>query len=375
MGKARRAAGPVISRMALRIADPCNGLQKSPCHARRHGDIARRTFLFNESAERRELRRANASSRRKRPVMIGLQVRSPADRLTPPPACERVVHSENIMTESTPEFSTSETISSTRPAAGYIGGKRNLASRICAIIETIPHAAYGEPFVGMGGVFLRRRSVPRVEAINDWSMDVANFFRICQRHYVAFMDMLRFQLTTRAGFELLMKVDPSTLTDLERAARFLYLQRAAFGGKVAGRSFGVDRHGPARFDVTKLGPILEAIHERLASVVIERLRWNDFMTRWDRSGMLFYCDPPYYGSEGDYGLDDCGNPLFDRGQFERMATTMGAIRASVLVSLNDHPEVRSIFAGYELIEVETTYTLGRTANGKRVGELLILKRE
>jgi DNA adenine methylase len=35
--------------------------------------------------------------------------------------------------------------------------------------------------------------------INDWSEDVATFFRILQRHYVAFMDMLRWQVTSRAG--------------------------------------------------------------------------------------------------------------------------------------------------------------------------------
>jgi DNA adenine methylase len=39
--------------------------------------------------------------------------------------------------------------------------------------------------------------------INDWSEDVATFFRILQRHYVAFMDMLRWQVTSRAGFERL----------------------------------------------------------------------------------------------------------------------------------------------------------------------------
>jgi DNA adenine methylase len=62
-----------------------------------------------------------------------------------------------------------------------------------------------------------------------------------------------------------------------RGIRFLYLQRLAFGGKVAGRSFGIDTHGPSRFDVTKLGPILEDIHSRLAGVVIECLPWREFI--------------------------------------------------------------------------------------------------
>ncbi|GBQ23545.1 hypothetical protein AA0472_1135 [Acetobacter estunensis NRIC 0472] len=45
------------------------------------------------------------------------------------------------------------------PPAAYVGGKKLLARRICAQIEAIPHRSYIEPFVGMGGVFFRRRVV------------------------------------------------------------------------------------------------------------------------------------------------------------------------------------------------------------------------
>lgn len=82
------------------------------------------------------------------------------------------------------------------PAAGYIGGKRNLAARLVGMIERIEHDGYAEPFVGMGGVFLRRRARPRVEVINDASGDVATFFRVVQRHYAYFVDMLRFRVAS-----------------------------------------------------------------------------------------------------------------------------------------------------------------------------------
>jgi DNA adenine methylase len=100
------------------------------------------------------------------------------------------------------------------------------------------------------------------------------------------METLKFQITSRAEFERLAASSGDTLTDLERAGRFLYLQRLAFGGKVAGRNFGVEPTGSARFDVTKLGPILEDIHSRLASVVIECLPWRKFIDRYDAPGRL-----------------------------------------------------------------------------------------
>lgn len=253
------------------------------------------------------------------------------------------------------------------PAAPYLGGKRNLARRLCQIIDGIEHVTYAEPFVGMGGVFLRRSRRPKCEVINDLSEDVATFFRILQRHYVAFMDMLRFQLTTRVGFERLMRTDPSTLTDLERAARFLYLQRAAFGGKVVGRNFGVVLDGPARFDVTRLGPVLEELHERLAGVVIERLPYGDFIGRYDRPGTLFYLDPPYWGNETDYGDG------FERADFERLADQLAGIRGQFVLSINDTPGAREVFGRFELDEVQTTYGICTkvTGAGKRVGELIV----
>src|SRR4051812_5258282 len=64
------------------------------------------------------------------------------------------------------------------PAAGYIGGKRNLAGRLTRIIDQIDHQLYAEPFVGMGGIFLRRRRKPRAEVINAVSGDIVTFFRV-----------------------------------------------------------------------------------------------------------------------------------------------------------------------------------------------------
>jgi len=253
-----------------------------------------------------------------------------------------------------------------KPVAPWIGGKRNLSKEIIKRIELVPHDLYAEPFVGMGGVFLRRPNRARVEVINDWSRDVATFFRVLQRHYVAFLEMMKFQLTTRTEFERLSKTDPETLTDLERAARFLYLQRVAYGGKVDGRNFGVSLTTPARFDVTRLAPMLEELHSRLAGVVIERLGYAEFIQRYDRKEALFYLDPPYYGSEADYGAD-----LFNRTDFGAIEGVLRHLKGRFILSLNDHPEVRRLFAAYRIEGVTTTYTIGAANMRGNAGEVII----
>ncbi|MCB2048583.1 MAG: DNA adenine methylase [Novosphingobium sp.] len=252
------------------------------------------------------------------------------------------------------------------PAAGYIGGKRNLAGRIVPVIDRTQHLTYAEPFVGMGGIFLRRTRQPQAEVINDISGDVANFFRILQRHYRAFMDELKWRPGSRAEFQRLIKVDPATLTDLERAARFLYLQRMTFGGKVAGRTFGVSPTQGARFNVLKLAEQLAEIHERLANVVIEQLPYTDFIRRYDRPGTLFYLDPPYWGCETDYGPD-----VFSRDDFDQLAEQLASIEGKFLLSINDTPETRACFERFAARGVETTYSIAGNQNAKRAGELLV----
>lgn len=250
-------------------------------------------------------------------------------------------------------------------AAPYLGGKRRLARRLVERIEQIPHETYAEVFVGMGGVFFRRHRAPPIEVINDKSRDVATFFRVLQNHYQAFLDTMKWQLGSRAEFERLKGQDPDRLTDLQRAARFYYLQRQTFGGRPAGHSFGVSSAHPSRFNIVRLASDLEEIHDRLAGVVIECLDWSEFIARYDRPNTLFYLDPPYHGSETDYGKG-----LFERSDFARMATALAGIKGNFLLSLNDTPEVRTTFAGFHIEEVRLRYSIAE-GDATPAAELII----
>lgn len=251
-----------------------------------------------------------------------------------------------------------------RPPAGYIGGKRNLSARLVAMIDATPHTLYAEPFVGMGGVFFRRRRRPQAEFINDVSRDVATLFRILQRHHQSFLEELKWRFASRSEFDRLMAVDPSTCTDLERAARFLYLQRNAFGGKVVGRSFGVSYAAGSKFQLSRLEPLLRDVHDRLEPVYIECLPYADFIAKYDRPGSLFYLDPPYHGCEGDYGQG-----VFSAADFERLSALLGAIEGRFILSINDTPEIRAIFGRFAIEPVQLNYQLSGKVTAAR--ELII----
>jgi DNA adenine methylase len=98
-----------------------------------------------------------------------------------------------------------EQVSPAAPVAPWLGGKKALHR---AIIERIDHRTYVEPFVGMGGVFLRRKWRPKAEVANDLNGEITNLFPLLQRHYPQFIEVMRFQITSRREFERLRGCDP-----------------------------------------------------------------------------------------------------------------------------------------------------------------------
>lgn len=245
------------------------------------------------------------------------------------------------------------------------GGKFRLSKRIINKIEQIQHKIYAEPFVGMGGIFLRRTQIPKAEIINDINGELVNLYRIVRRYPNTLYKETEFMFASRQEFERLLKTQPETLTDIERAARFLYLQNQAFGGKVTGQSFGVSIDRPARFDFVKLNDRIRAVGERLASVTIERQDFETFIKRYDTKDTLFYLDPPYWGNETDYGKG-----VFTRADFERLRDCLTGIKGRFILSLNDTPQVKELFKNFTIEQTDVTYSISKTGCCNR-SELII----
>lgn len=67
--------------------------------------------------------------------------------------------------------------------------------------------------------------------------------------------------------------------------------------------------------------------------------------------------------------------MFSPADFARLATVLAGLRGKFVLSLNDVPEVRRIFAAFRVESVETSYFVAGEASARgRVGELLISNR-
>lgn len=238
----------------------------------------------------------------------------------------------------------------------YFGGKTRLVKRITE--KTPPHDCYVEVFAGSGTVlFLKEPS--RTEVLNDFDRELVTFYRVIKHHPLEFHRQFELILVSRDEFTRLQQVCPETLTDVQRAVRYFYLQKNSFGGKVTGQTFGTSTTGPPRLNLFNLERTIHDAWLRLATVTIERLDFRKLIPKYDRPHSFFFLDPPYWKIPG-YRHD------FVEQDFLDLAAVIGSLQGRFLMTINDTPEVREIFRMFEIEEVRLRYSV--SSNGKARGK-------
>lgn len=248
------------------------------------------------------------------------------------------------------------------PMVRWVGGKRRLAPHILPLFPD--HSCYVEPFAGAAALFFLKEPV-KVEVLNDVNGDLVTLYRVVQHHLEEFVKHFKWALASREIYKWLQITPVESLTDIQRAARFFYLQSLGFGGKVEGRTFGTATTSKAALNLLRLEEQLSAVHLRLHQVFIERLEWSACLQRYDRPHSLFYMDPPYWSTTG-YGVN------FGLEQYDQMAELMGRMKGKAVVSVNDIPEMRAAFKGHHIKRVSIRYSVGASGSGRDPkGELII----
>jgi DNA adenine methylase len=242
----------------------------------------------------------------------------------------------------------------------YVGGKNRLANQIIA--EMPEHRTYIEPFGG-GAQVLFRKNPSEVEVLNDLDGELVNFYRVCQGHHMELLRCLRYSLLSRKLYQLLAITDPANLTDINRAARYFILQKCSFGGRVNRQNFATHITKHPTFTPRRIPEIIYLAYRRLLDVVIECLPFQKIFEKYDRESSFFYLDPPYYGI-------NLYNHNFSHTDFEELEMIVRKLKGKFLLSINDHPEVRKLFAGFKVEEVSLPYTIQKH-KGRRYNELFI----
>ena len=245
---------------------------------------------------------------------------------------------------------------------GWVGGKSQLTNTIIPLLPE--HKAYVEVFAGAAWMLFRKPQ-SAVEIINDLNRDLTTLYRVIQLHLTAFLEYFKWMLVSREEFDRMKMLDPAQMTDIQRAARFYYLIKGGFGSRVTNPSFGIGATQKPCINLLRLEEDLSDAHLRLSRVFIDNRPYHECIERFDKPGTLFYVDPPYWDCEGYYGKD-----MFAKADFERLHELLAKAKGKWIVSINDVPQIRALFKGFEIKPVATSYSVS-AGQRQKVTELLI----
>lgn len=234
-----------------------------------------------------------------------------------------------------------------------------------------------------------------MEVYNDFNSNLANLFYCVKERPMALLKELSFlPLNSRDEFVALRKFlsmeefkSEHLSEELEIAARFLKepeaaeicdilterasvgdVKRAAAFYKIIRYSYGsgCTSYGCQPFDIRKTFATLWEANRRLKDTVIENKDFEALIRQYDRPNAFFYCDPPYFETEGHYEV------VFRKEDHVRLRDTLAGIDGKFMVSYNDCAYIRELYQDFQIEAVTRLNNLAqRYDNGSEFPEVLI----
>lgn len=255
----------------------------------------------------------------------------------------------------------------------WVGGKRNIRK---TLVKMMPkHFQYVEVFSGAAWVLLEKPK-SKLEVLNDINGDLINFYKVikdknkCQQ----LINELYLTLKSRQLFEewdSLKSVEVNNLSEIERAVRFYFMLKMAFGGRINRKknTYCISNDGRKQINYDKIPDEFWELHERLKDVFIEKEEFEYILKKYDRKDgdVVFYLDPPYLETtEDDYGM------TFDINSYKRLKKCLDNVVGKWILTCNNKEELRKLFKDYYIQDHEVHWSIcAKGEDMKKNGELII----
>jgi DNA adenine methylase len=167
------------------------------------------------------------------------------------------------------------------------------------------HERYVEPFCGSAAVFFNK---PKAydEILNDIDGNIVHFFKTIRERredVVEYLQNLPYSFDEHQRIAASYYDGQYPADAVQRAAEFYYLRYSQFGSKTDAPS-GFSRSSDSIRPISKFYknslPKLETVSERLTDALIENRSFEWIIDQYDHPEAVFYCDPPYLGTEDKY---------------------------------------------------------------------------
>jgi DNA adenine methylase len=248
----------------------------------------------------------------------------------------------------------------------WVGGKSRLRKTIISILP--PHDCYVEVFGGAGWVLLGKKPC-KVEIFNDIDGEVVNFFRVVKNTPKELLKSFEWELVSRQKFEQLRDAPVEELNDIQRAHRFYYLIMAAWGGELGNPRFQTSisdgGHGNRLIGALKdLHKRILPVHKRLKTVIIENLRWQECIKRYDRpyekKRIVMYLDPPYPENKVNYKFN-----MRQLEEHEKLVEILLSLKSLFVLTIYDLPEIHDLYSHNNFQVNSVDYAAGMPTNNNQ----------
>ena len=261
----------------------------------------------------------------------------------------------------------------------YMGAKSAVVDTLAPILAPLPGETFIDLMVGGGSVTFGKTPAHHT-IVNDLDPDVANIFIVIKTNPKALMAEMKRLAVARMTYDQIQRQRFSCewwdLTDVQRAARMIYIYSCAVNGKPIS-SFPASTMTAPRYRPDRdLRPWAAA----LQSVVIENLHYAELLRRYVRHQAkikgLIYADPPYVlaqaGRHYRHTFTAVDHVLLAYELTEISQRNGGDRHVRIVVSYDDDPMIRALYRaefGWRVGTLAVPYAGGRRANVTR--ELLI----
>ncbi|MEW8959590.1 MAG: DNA adenine methylase [Moorella sp. (in: firmicutes)] len=237
-----------------------------------------------------------------------------------------------------------------KPVVKWAGGKAQLIRQFEPLFPRKEYGLYIEPFVGGGAVFFHL--LPPRAVLIDNNEELINFYRIVRDHLEELLEDLKKHKNTPEYYYSVRALDPGHLSPVERASRFLYLNKTGYNGLWRVNSRGKHNVPFGRYKNPKIvdEPNLRLVREVLRHA---RVLCDDFSRVLDfaRQDAFVYLDPPYHPLSPTANFTGYTSSSFGPEDQKRLADVFKELDKRgclVMLSNSDTPFIRELYAGYDI---------------------------